>query len=253
MKNLFDVSGKNVLITGAGRGLGLGYARTFAAAGSRVFLAGRHQPQLEKIAGELRAAGGEAEAVPLDVTSPDSIEAAVSSVMERGGRIDVLVNNAGYEQVADFTEVMRDTYDKIMAVNLKGTFFMSQAVAKCMKRTGGGKIINIGSLGSFLGLRQSSVYCATKGGVVQLTKTMALELGAYGIQVNCLAPGYFITPMTQAFYDDPQHRAWIESRIPLARWGTNEDLAGAVLFLASAASDYITGETIRVDGGWLAG
>ena len=140
-----------------------------------------------------------------------------------------------------------------MAVNLKGTFFMSQAVAKCMKQTGGGKIINIGSLGSFLGLRQSSVYCATKGGVVQLTKTMALELGAYGIQVNCLAPGYFITPMTQAFYDDPQHRAWIESRIPLARWGTNEDLAGAVLFLASAASDYITGETIRVDGGWLAG
>lgn len=253
MKNLFDVSGKNVLITGAGRGLGLGYAQTFAAAGSRVFLAGRHPPQLEKIAGALRAAGGAAEAVPLDVTSPDSIEAAVSSVMERGGSIDVLVNNAGYEQVADFTEVTRDTYDKIMAVNLKGTFFMSQAVAKCMKQTGGGKIINIGSLGSFLGLRQSSVYCATKGGVVQLTKTMALELGAYGIQVNCLAPGYFITPMTQAFYDDPQHRAWIESRIPLARWGTNEDLAGAVLFLASAASDYITGETIRVDGGWLAG
>ncbi|WP_298461418.1 SDR family NAD(P)-dependent oxidoreductase [uncultured Mitsuokella sp.] len=253
MKNLFDVSGKNVLITGAGRGLGLGYAHTFAAAGSRVFLAGRHQPQIEKIAGELRAAGGKAEAVLLDVTSSDSIDAAVSFVMGYGGTIDVLVNNAGYEQVADFTEVTRDTYDKIMAVNLKGTFFMSQAVAKCMKQTGGGKIINIGSLGSFLGLRQSSVYCATKGGVVQLTKTMALELGAYGIQVNCLAPGYFITPMTQAFYDDPQHRAWIESRIPLARWGTNEDLAGAVLFLASAASDYITGETIRVDGGWLAG
>lgn len=252
MKKLFDVSGKSVLITGAGRGLGFGYAKTFAEAGSHVFLAGRHQETLSEAVQAIRKTGGEAEALTLDVTSGASIAAAVEAVTESAGRLDVLVNNAGYEHVADFTEVTPEIYDRIMAVNLKGTYFMGQAAAKTMKKTGG-KIINIGSLGSFLGLRESSVYCASKGGVVQLTKTMALELGPYGIQVNCLAPGYFVTPMTQEFYDDPKHRAWIESRIPLARWGTSEDLAGAVIFLASAASDYITGTTIQVDGGWLAG
>ena len=122
-----------------------------------------------------------------------------------------------------------------------------------MKESGGGKIINIGSLGSFIGLRESSVYCAAKGAVLQLTRTMALELGKDGIQVNCLIPGYYVTPMTRPFYDDPQHRAWIESRIPLGRWGTSGDLAGAILFLASSASDYVTGTALTVDGGWLAG
>jgi NAD(P)-dependent dehydrogenase (short-subunit alcohol dehydrogenase family) len=123
-----------------------------------------------------------------------------------------------------------------------------------MKQTGtGGKIINIGSLGSYIGLADSSVYTSTKGAVIQLTKTLALELAKYNIQVNAVAPGYFITPMTQPFFDDPRHREWIEGRIPLGRWGVMEDLAGPRLFLAAAASNYVTGETIIVDGGWLAG
>ena len=121
-----------------------------------------------------------------------------------------------------------------------------------MKKNGGGKIINIGSLGSYIGLAESSVYCTTKGGVIQMSKTLSIELGPDNIQVNCVAPGYFITPMTQPFYNDPEHRAWIESRIPLHEWGTVADLAGPMLFLASSASDYITGTTIKVDGGWLA-
>lgn len=252
-KNIFDVSGKVVLITGAGSGLGEGYALTFGEAGATVICAGRNKERLDKTVREIEMNGGKARAFRTDVTDIASIRALVAAIVDDYGRIDVLVNNAGYENIQPFTEVTPEVYDVIMNVNLKGVFFAAQEVAKAMKRTGGGKIINIGSLGSFIGLAESSVYCATKGGVIQLSKTMALELGEFHIQVNCLAPGYFITPMTQPFYDDPKHREWIEGRIPLHQWGTPLDLAGPVLFLASAASDYITGETIKVDGGWLAG
>lgn len=251
-KNLFDVSGKVALITGANSGLGEGYALTFGEAGSTVICTGRNQERLDKTVAAIQAEGGKAAAYPVDVTKLDSIRELVAKVTTDYGRIDVLVNNAGYENIQPFTEVTPEVYDDIMNVNMKGVFFMAQEVARSMKKTGGGKIINIGSLGSFIGLAESSVYCSTKGGVVQLSKTMAIELGEFNIQVNCLAPGYFITPMTQPFYDDPEHRAWIESRIPLHQWGTSLDLAGPVLFLASAASNYITGETIKVDGGWLA-
>ena len=165
--------------------------------------------------------------------------------------IDVLVNNAGYEDVADFLKVTPEQFDAIVGVNLRGAFFMAQAAAGAMGDRGG-KIINIGSLGSYIGLAQSSVYCATKGAVIQMTRTMAIELAPRHIQVNAIAPGYFVTPMAQPFYDDPEHRAWIEWRIPAGRWGTTEDLAGPAIFLASAASDYITGQVIIVDGGWLA-
>ena len=202
-KNIFDVSGKVVLITGAGSGLGEGYALTFGEAGSTVVCAGRNQARLEKTVEEIRSGGGTARALTVDVTDLDSVKALVAAVEAEFGRIDVLVNNAGYENIQPFTEVTAQVYDDIMNVNLKGVFFTAQEVAKVMKRTGGGKIINIGSLGSYIGLAESSVYCATKGGVIQLSKTMAIELGEFNIQVNCLAPGYFITPMTQPFYDDP--------------------------------------------------
>ena len=248
---IFDVSGKVVLITGAGSGLGAGYARTFGRAGSVVICAGRNMKNLEQTVSEIKAEGGKAAAYTVDVTKRDSIKELVAAVLRDYGQLDVLVNNAGYENIQPFLEVTPEVYDDIMAVNMKGAFFMAQEAAQAMKQRGG-KIINIGSLGSYIGLAESSVYCSTKGGIIQLTKTMAIELGEYNIQVNALAPGYFITPMTQPFYDDPKHRAWIESRIPLHQWGTDEDLAGPVLFLASAASNYVTGVTIKVDGGWLA-
>ena len=251
--DIFDVSGKIVLITGAGSGLGAGYALTFGKYGAVVACAGRNMERLEKTVSAITKAGGKAKAYTADVTNMESIRNLVDSVVADFGRIDVLVNNAGYENIQPFLEVTPEVYDDIMAVNMKGAFFTAQEAARAMKKTGGGKIINIGSLGSYIGLAESSVYCSTKGGILQLTKTMALELGEYNIQVNALAPGYFITPMTQPFYDDPKHRAWIESRIPLHEWGTNDDLAGPVIFLASKASDYVTGVTIKVDGGWLAG
>lgn len=251
-KNLFDISGKVVLITGAGSGLGEGYAQAFGESGATVICAGRNKDRLEDTVRKITESGGTARAFTVDVTDLDSIKALVAAVEAEYGRIDVLVNNAGYENIQPFLEVTPQVYDDIMNVNLKGVFFVAQEVARVMKDHGGGKIINIGSLGSYIGLAESSVYCSTKGGVVQLTKTMAIELGPFHIQVNCLAPGYFITPMTQPFYDDPEHRQWIESRIPLHQWGTTLDLAGPALFLASAASDYVTGVTIQVDGGWLA-
>ena len=251
-KNLFDVSGKVVLITGAGSGLGEGYAQAFGESGATVICAGRNKDRLEDTVRKITESGGTARAFTVDVTDLDSIKALVAAVEAEYGRIDVLVNNAGYENIQPFLEVTPQVYDDIMNVNLKGVFFVAQEAARVMKDHGGGKIINIGSLGSYIGLAESSVYCSTKGGVVQLTKTMAIELRPFHIQVNCLAPGYFITPLTQPFYDDPEHRQWIESRIPLHQWGTTLDLAGPALFLASAASDYVTGVTIQVDGGWLA-
>ena len=251
-ENIFDVTGRIVLITGAGSGLGAGYAETFGKYGAVVACAGRNMERLENVVAGITEAGGRAKAYRADVTDMDSIRALIASVTADFGRLDVLVNNAGYENIQPFLEVTPEVYDDIMAVNMRGAFFTAQEAARAMRKTGGGKIINIGSLGSFIGLAESSVYCSTKGGIIQLTKTMAIELGPYHIQVNAIAPGYFITPMTQPFYDDPDHRAWIESRIPLHEWGTNADLAGPVLFLASAASDYVTGVTINVDGGWLA-
>ena len=238
--------------TGAGSGLGEGYAQAFGESGATVICAGRNKDRLEDTVRKITESGGTARACTVDVTDLDSIKALAAAVEAEYGRIDVLVNNAGYENIQPFLEVTPQVYDDIMNVNLKGVFFVAQEAARVMKDHGGGKIINIGSLGSYIGLAESSVYCSTKGGVIQLSKTMAIELGPFNIQVNCLAPGYFITPMTQPFYDDPEHRQWIESRIPLHQWGTTLDLAGPALFLASAASDYVTGVTIQVDGGWLA-
>lgn len=251
-KNPFDVSGKIVMITGAATGLGEGYAHIFAESGAVVACADLNLEGVEATAADIEAEGGRAKAYQIDVTDQSSIEATVAKIAEDFGRIDVLVNNAGVEHIEPYVEVTPEHYDFITGVNLKGVFFVGQAVAKVMQKQGGGKIINIGSLGSYIGLAESSVYCSTKGGVIQLSKTMSIELGPDNIQVNCVAPGYFITPMTQPFYDDPEHRAWIESRIPLHIWGTVKDMAGPMLFLASSASDYVTGETIKVDGGWLA-
>lgn len=251
-QNLFDVSGKVVLITGAATGLGEGYAHIFAESGCKVACADIQFEKVCQTAEDICSQGFEAKAFEVDVTSQKSIRKMAAEILDSYGRIDVLVNNAGVEHIEPFTEVSEEHYDFITSVNLKGVFFVAQEISKIMQKQGGGKIINIGSLGSYIGLAESSVYCTTKGGVIQMSKTMSIELGPDNIQVNCVAPGYFITPMTQPFYDDAEHRAWIESRIPLHNWGTVKDLAGPMLFLASDASNYVTGATIKVDGGWLA-
>lgn len=250
-KNIFNVSGKRVVVTGAGTGLGEGYAKAFGEMGATVICAGRTQDNLNQVAAAIRERGGSALALCVDVTDPISIRHFMEQVQSQVAGVDVLVNNAGTEIVEDFLSVTPEHFDTIIGVNLKGAFFMAQAAAAVMKGKGG-KIINIGSLGSYIGLAESSVYCASKGAIIQLTKSLSIELAKDNIQVNAIAPGYFITPMTQQFYDDPDHRAWIESRIPAGRWGTVKDLVGPALFLASSASDYVTGQVVIVDGGWLA-
>ncbi|MFT8392207.1 MAG: glucose 1-dehydrogenase [Sporolactobacillus sp.] len=248
-QSLFDLNGKTALITGAGRGLGRGYAETLAQAGCLCLCAGRHLQDLQATVQAIQSRGGRAEAIVLDVTDHQ----ACITLAQRYNEIDILVNNAGFESAEPFLEVTEAHYDAIMAVNLKGVFFLSQEVARTMRANGHGKIIHIASLGSFLGLAESSVYCASKGAIVQLTKTMALELAPYHIQVNAIAPGYFLTDMTQPFFADPAHRDWIEKRIPTGRVGTTDDLSGTLIFLSGDASNYVTGQTIAVDGGWLAG
>lgn len=251
--NLFDLSGKTALVTGGGSGLGHGYSVNLASAGAHVVVFGRHLEPLEKTVEEIRAAGGSAEAMTGDITDLQSIHDTVKKVVDRHGSIDIVVNNAGTEIAEPVFEVTEEHFDTIVRVNLKGTFMMAKECAGYMAKQKSGKIINICSLGSFIGLRTSTVYCSTKGAVLQFTKALALELSPYGVQVNAIAPGYFMTEMTRPFFEDPVHGAWIKEHIPLGRVGTEDDLAGTVIFLASKASDYITGQTILVDGGWMAG
>jgi NAD(P)-dependent dehydrogenase (short-subunit alcohol dehydrogenase family) len=174
-------------------------------------------------------------------------------VVRKEGRLDILVNNAGTEIPKGVLDVTEQDYDTIMATNLRAVYFMAQAAARHMVRQRKGKIINVGSLACAIGIRGATVYSASKGGVLQFTRALALELAPYNVQVNAIGPGYFRTAMTEPFFQNPQHRQWIESRIPAGRIGEPRDLAGAVIFLAAPASDYVTGQIIYVDGGWLAG
>ncbi len=248
----FSVAGKVAVVTGAARGLGKGYALGLASAGAIVLCGDVNENNARETAEAIRASGGQAEGLFLDVTQPGAVDALFSDAVSRLGKLDIVVNNAGVEEINDFVSVTEGQYDKIMSVNLRGVFFTAQAAARIMMKQRRGKIVNIGSLGSAIGLAQSSVYCGAKGGVVQITRTMAIELAKYNIQVNAIGPGYFRTPMTEPFFQDPEHRRWIEERIPAGRVGTAEDLLGTLIFLCSDASNYLTGQIVYVDGGWLA-
>lgn len=249
----FDLEGKVALVTGASKGLGRGFAFALAEAGAKVICAGRNPNTLERTAEEIKNAGGKADSLRLDVTCTSDIAPSIREALNRHQRLDILINNAGTEIVRPFLEVSEKEYDTVMATNLRGGYFTAQAAARVMVGQGGGKIVNVGSLGSAIGLPGSSVYCASKGGVLQLTRTMALELARLNVQVNAIGPGYYRTDMTEPFFQNPEDRERIESSIPMGRIGTADDLAGCLVFLASDASKYITGQIFYVDGGWLAG
>jgi NAD(P)-dependent dehydrogenase (short-subunit alcohol dehydrogenase family) len=253
-KDLFSLHGKLSIVTGGGRGLGYGIALALAGAGSDLVLAARSKHELERISQKI-ITDTKRKVFPLslDLTKKGEIERLVKAVLDEFGRIDVLVNNAGTNVRKPFLEITQQDFDDVVQVNLRAVFFLTQAVVNEMMKQKMGKIINIASLASQIGLRNVSAYAASKGGIASLTKSLALELAPYNINVNAIAPGYYQTKMTEALFRDEEGYRWVLSRIPMGRAGVPDDLAGAAVFLSSSASDYITGQILFVDGGWIAG
>jgi NAD(P)-dependent dehydrogenase (short-subunit alcohol dehydrogenase family) len=243
----FSLAGKVAFVTGASYGIGEGLARALAAAGARVAVGARSAEPLTRLAHDI---GGLA--VPFDVRDVADIRRAVAKVEAELGRIDVLVNNAGLGANHPALEVTEADWDDMMAVNLRGLFFMCQAVAKGMLARRSGSIVNMSSQASVVGIENHAVYCATKGGVNQLTRVLALEWSPHGVTVNAVAPTFIETPGTKERLDNPEFRQTVLSRIPVGRVGTVDDVAGAVIYLASPAGSLVTGSILSVDGGWTA-
>ncbi len=250
---MFSLQGRVALVTGAGRGIGRGIAVGLAAQGAKIACAARTRSQLDEAVAAIREAGGEGLAFELDMGDMDSLDRVVAAVLEEFGQIDILVNNAGMNIRQPIEEVSEENFDQIMAVNLKGLYFLSQKVARHMGKRKRGKIINIGSLTTGYALAKVSVYGATKGAVGQITRAQAVEFGPHNIQVNAICPGFVVTPLTEKLWQDETMRNWGESRLALGRLATPEDMVGTAAFLAAPASDYVTGQCIYVDGGFMAG
>jgi NAD(P)-dependent dehydrogenase (short-subunit alcohol dehydrogenase family) len=247
--SLFDLTGKVALVTGASRGLGQYFARAIARAGADLAITSRDESALTGFAKELAGLGRHAFCAELDVRHHASIQQAIAAIEEHFGKIDILVNNAGCNIRKPALEVTWDDWNKILDTNLRGSFFVAQAVARGMIQRGYGRIINIGSVTSVQGYARLGPYGASRGGIRQLTMSLADDWGSYGITVNCLAPGWFKTEQNRVLYENA---AWVEyicDRIPVKRPGRPDDLDGAIVFLASESSRYITGQTLLVDGG----
>jgi len=253
LESLFSLKDKTAIVTGATRGLGRAAAIALAAAGARVVLVGRDETALNEVAQAIESQGADRSYREIaDVKDSERMLEIVSSTLDRWKSIDILVNNAGIirrSPAADYTA--HDWYD-VIDTNLNAVFSWSQAVGKTMIEQGSGKIINIASLLSFQGGLNVAAYAAAKGGVAQLTKALANEWAKYNINVNAIAPGYIETNATAALRADTKRKEQILSRIPAGRWGEPEDIAGAILYFASSASDYVNGHVLVVDGGWLA-
>ena len=251
VKKLFDLEGKVAIVTGASRGLGKAMAIALGQAGANVVGVG--QSDMLSTEAEIKRAGKEFLPIKADLTSTEKVDEIVKKTLEKFGRVDILVNNAGTIRRQDAIDYTEKDWDDILNLNLKTVFFLSQRVAKeFMKQKSGGKIINIASMLSFQGGIRVPAYTASKSGVAGITKALANEWAKYNINVNAIAPGYMATDNTKAIREDEKRNKEILDRIPAGRWGTPEDLAGTVVFLASKASDYVNGYTISVDGGWLA-
>jgi NAD(P)-dependent dehydrogenase (short-subunit alcohol dehydrogenase family) len=246
IENPFSLDGKTALVAGASRGIGLAIARQVAAAGARTLMAARSLDQLEKHAGELRDAGLQAEALPLDVADPES----VSALAGRAGAVDILIAVAGTNARQRFEDYTPDVYGQIMQTNLHGIFALTQKIGAGMIARGkGGKMVMIGSLTSLLGLPYVSVYAMTKSALAGMTRSLAAEWGQYEIQVNCIAPGFVLTDLNRKMWESPELQTWLKGVQPNPRMGTPEDIAPLAVFLSGRGSDYVTGQVIAVDGG----
>ena len=246
---VFDLSGKVALVTGAHRGLGFAIAQGLARAGAQVILNGRTEKTLADAAQTLDAQGLSIATSLFDVTDRDAVRDSVATLERSHGAIDVLVNNAGIQRRHAFADFPQEDWDALIATHLTAPFVVSQAIVPGMIKRKRGKIVHIASVLSDLARPTVVPYTAAKGGVRQLTRGMAVELAPHNIQVNAIAPGYFATEMNRALIDNAEFNAWVRKRTPAGRWGQPEEIAGLAVFLASRASDYITGQILVIDGG----
>jgi NAD(P)-dependent dehydrogenase (short-subunit alcohol dehydrogenase family) len=249
----FSLAGRVALVTGASRGIGRAIAAALAAAGAAVACAARSREQVESAAAEIIAAGGRARALRLDVTRPAEIVASVEEAAAALGPIDVLVNNAGVTSEKKTMEVTDEEWDTVLATNLTSMFRCARAVVPGMIRLERGKIINIGSMYGIIGVPRYAAYCASKAAVDGLTRSLAAEWARYGIQVNCLAPGYVNTDIPREAMADEKRRALMLSKVPARRLGEPEEVGALAVYLASPASDFMTGQTVYLDGGQTIG
>jgi NAD(P)-dependent dehydrogenase (short-subunit alcohol dehydrogenase family) len=247
--SFFDLTNRVALVTGTSRGLGQYFARALARAGADLILTSRNKASLQAFESELRELGCRCASVSLDVCSEQSIQAAISDASAAFGKIDILVNNAGMNIRKPATEVTWEDWNQILDTNLRGSFFVAQAVAKGMIKREYGRIINIGSVTSVAGYAGLGPYGASRGGIRQLTMSLADDWGPHGITVNCLAPGWFKTAQNKVMYENKEWVQYLCDRIPLKRPGRPDDLDGPVVFLASEESRYVTGQILLVDGG----
>jgi 2-deoxy-D-gluconate 3-dehydrogenase len=248
----FKLDNQVALVTGASMGIGYGLARALANAGAKVAVAARSLAELEQLAAEIRDEGGEAQAFALDVRDVARTRAVVEQVRSHFGRLDILVNNAGLGANHPAVDVSEADWDEMMAVNLKGLFFCCQAAGRIMLEQGYGRIINMSSQASVVGIRDHAVYCATKGGVNQLTRVLALEWSDKGVTVNAVGPTFIYTPGTAERLDNPEYLAGVLARLPIGKVGTITDVAAAVIYLASPAGGMVSGTVLLVDGAWTA-
>ncbi|HEV2276801.1 MAG TPA: glucose 1-dehydrogenase [Acidobacteriaceae bacterium] len=251
--SLFDLSGQVAVVTGTSRGLGQYFARALARAGADLILTSRHRESLAEFETEIRAIGRRTVALELDVRDHDSIQRMARWAEQAFGQIHILVNNAGCNVRKPALDVTWDDWNLVVETNLRGSFFVAQAFAPGMIRNGYGRIINIGSVTSVFGYAGLAPYGASRGGIRQLTMSLADDWGPHGVTVNCLAPGWFKTAQNQVMYQDEEWVRSLTERIPVRRPGAPHDLDGAIVFLASDASRYVTGQTLLVDGGITTG
>ena len=250
--DIFDLTGRTAMVTGSTKGLGEVSARALAKAGADVAICGRNKEDLERVCKEIDEIGVKSKGFFLDVTDKRQIVEAVKEILDFFGRIDILVNNAGVNHRVPVLEFPEEEWDRVIDTNLKGYFLVAQAIVPQMIENGFGKVINMSSIFGGVGMMNQLAYASSKGGVDQMTKVMALEWAQKGVCVNAIGPTYFETDLVKKLRHDPERFKFINDRTPMGRWGHLHELEGIVIFLAAPASNFVTGQTIYIDGGWTA-
>lgn len=246
----FRLNGKVAMVTGSSKGLGETAAMALAKAGADVAVCGRNRADIDRVVERLRAVGSQAAGFILEVTSSETVQAGVETILNHFGRIDILLNNAGTNYRVPVLEYPEAEWDRVINTNLKGYYLVAKAVVPQMIENGYGKVINMSSILGRIAIINQLAYASAKGGVDQMTKIMAIEWAKLGVRVNAIAPTYFETEMVKQIRNDKERFDFINNRTPMGRWGQLEEIEGIVVFLASPASDFITGQSIAIDGGW---